>query len=1474
MTNGSEIAVIGMSCRFPGAADLTAYWKNIKEGVESVSFFTDEELLAAGVEAAVLKNGNYVKANGVLDGEDKFDHNFFGISKSEACLMDPQHRVFLEETYKALEVAGYTGQRYKGNIGVFGSCDMNTYLLNNLVEDPETLRSIGDFQLMLLNDKDYLPSRVSYLLNLRGPGMTVQTACSSSLTAIHVASQHLLSGDCDIAVAGGAAVRNPQRTGYLYVQDMINSPDGHCRPFDEQAAGTVGGNGVGIVILKMLSDAIADGDNILAVIKGSAINNDGRNKAGFTAPAVRGQAEVIAEAIRVADIPADSIRYVETHGTATSLGDPIEIAALTQAYRKFTDKTSFCAIGSVKANIGHLSAAAGVAGFIKAVMAVNEGVLPPAINFSAPNPKIDFPSSPFFVNTRLTDWPQEIPRRAGVSSFGLGGTNVHVILEAPPVAAQKVVSPQPFVLTISAPEADILTQMSDRLSDFLGQDTPPALSNIAYTLHTGRSWFDCRRAVIADSAAEAASLLRKNSADVQTSLRQHPGLTVGFMFPGLGSQYGGMAKALYERESKFRESIDNCTALFNKYISRDLRALLLDMGADSILEDTAYAQQALFSVEYAVGSLLMHYGIVPRVLIGHSLGEFAAACLAGIFSLEDAVKVVAERSRLMNEMPDGAMMSVALDKDTLFALLPEGVSIAAYNAPAISVVSGDSDKIALFEKQLQERNITCNRLRARSAFHSAMTAQVREPFRKVLATVKLNAPVIPVISNVTGAVLTAEQACSPDYWVQHMTDAVQFEKGINLLLDAEAAVIIEAGPGNVLSSFLSHYPLNSAVHQVVPAMPHPKAERNDTRPFYRALALCWTRSLPVKWERFYEGMPVGKVALPTYPFKRERCWIDELAVKKRRIITREKTTGQLTPAEHLYTPIWKQSVVQAVKPHTDTCYIVAGEPGTLTNTLASALPDAVRISTCADEKMYEQLLTDAGVFSKRSATIFYFPGQDDEEGFHQLISLARMAGNYPSVSWQVFVVTNSIFSITGLETLYPYQSLAAGAARIIPLEYTYIKTRLVDVAGDITTVTHMLLKEKDLEDDQPFIAIRGNRRFEQELVKSPVTGSALRPVKEKGVYLITGGTRGVGLQIAAAIAGMAAGVRLALVSRNGANTTLSDDPDTHEYEQKARDIFARNNAEVLFLSADVSDHAAMEQVFALLHEKWGHISGIVHAAGVGDFYGIIQQRNRASMEEVLAPKVRGTVVLDQLVNYDTLDFMVLLSSLGTVLHQSKMGQVAYVAACDFVDTYAVYHHQQGKARTLTINWNDWKKVGMSVIANKHLARLFSIEEDDPIFSDAVQPDTGKAVFQAALGCGAARVIVSVRDLPALMKEDIFSHYRDRLLKATTPVASGEEITQEYNTTEEMLSATWCRYLGLNTVDPDKNFFTLGGHSLMGIQIMADIRERYGLALSVSVLYENPTITALAEVIDTQRWLQEGRNAVMDNESVEFEEGTI
>ena len=1089
-----DIAIIGMSGRFPKSEDLDKFWQNLQEGVDCVSFFSDEELLSSGVDPALLQNRDYVKAKAVIEGIDCFDASFFGINPSDAEKIDPQQRHFLEYSWLALENAGYNPENYEGLIGVYAGSTFNSYLLTNLLPNHGLLNQASIFQTIIGNDKDHLTTRVSYHLNLKGPSITIQTACSTSLVAIVYACQSLLSYQCDIALAGGVSITLPHKSGYIYQEGMISSPDGRCRAFDAKARGTVWGEGVGIVVLKRLAEALADGDKVHAVIKGAAINNDGSSKVGYTAPSVDGQAEVVAMAQAIAGVELDTIGYVEAHGTATPLGDPIEVAALTKAFRTGTEKKGFCAIGSVKTNIGHLDAAAGVAGLIKTVLALEHKLLPPSLHFEKPNLEIDFNNSPFYVNTELSEWKTEKnPRRAGVSSFGIGGTNAHVIVEEAPALEPSSHSRPWQLLVLSAKTGSALTSLTRNLVEHLKKNEGLNLGDVAYTLQVGRKRFNNRRFVVCQNLDDAISAIDAlDTKRVFSTVEEVKDRPVVFMFSGQGSQYVNMGRELYQLEPLFREQVDLCAGLLKSHLGCDIRDVIYPdektIGeATCRLEQTAFTQPALFVIEYALAKILEVWGIRPQAMIGHSIGEYVAACLAGVFSLEEALLLVATRGQLIQSLPAGAMLAVALTEKEVHPLLGEKLSLAAVNATSMCVISGAEEAIGTLKNGLLEKGVGCTILHTSHAFHSHMMEPVLPLFLDHVLRVNLKSPKIRYVSNVTGKWITAEQATDPAYWASHLRQTVRFSDGVADLKAGEDPILLEVGPGRTLAGLVQQYTNNAVTPVVLSSLPHPKEQESDSAFLQKTLGRLWLAGANIDWSGLYRSQRRRRVALPTYPFERRRYWVeptrqpDSSKAAHEPLLSKKSDIG-----DWFYVPSWKRTILPRISrewapaEHERTWLVFVNESSlceTLVNRLNQLGRNLIKVVVGREfdrvgantYTINPQLKSDYGALLRELARTnelpsrivhlwsitsenSLLPGIDFSDhinalGFYSLPFIAHALEKHGGTgSIQIDVVTNGLFDVTGEEGLHPEKSTILGPCKVIPQEYPNMKCRCIDVA--------------------------------------------------------------------------------------------------------------------------------------------------------------------------------------------------------------------------------------------------------------------------------------------------------------------------------------------------------------------------------------------------------------------------------------------
>jgi acyl transferase domain-containing protein/aryl carrier-like protein len=1517
----NAVAIVGMAGRFPGARSVRALWRNLRAGEESITFLDDDELRAAGVPEALIADPSYVKAGAFLADPDRFDAAFFGVPPREAELMDPQQRVFLECAWEALEDAGYDVSRTELSIGVFAGMGKNHYYANNLLANPAFVEAMGPVATTIASEKDFAASRISYKLDLEGPSVSVQTACSTSLVAVHLACQSLLLGECDMVLAGGASISSFAPAGYLYSEDGIFSPDGHLRAFDAQAAGQVGGNGAAVVLLKRLAEAVEDGDTIHAVIRGSAVNNDGLRKVSFNAPGVDGQARVVAEALEVAGVEPRSIGYVECHGTGTHLGDPIEVAALTQAFRTGTDAphaTGFCGIGSLKTNVGHLDAAAGAAGLIKAALVMEHGVVPPSLHFERANPELKLDTSPFFVNAELSDWPADArPRRAGVSSFGMGGTNAHAILEEPPAPEAADAAPGPELVVLSARTTTALAAMGERLADHLDAEEGRALdlADVAHTTRVGRKAFTERRAFVAADLSEAAHAAREGlgTAASVSERSLEKGRPVALLFSGQGSQYANMARGLYERFEVFRTELDRTCELLEPHVGRDLRTLFFpepggEEAADRELALTQNTQPALFVVEYALARQLAAWGVEPESMLGHSIGEYVAACLAGIFSLEDALRVVAARGRLIGSLPTGSgMLSVPLSEEEATARLVEGTSIAVVNAPELCVVAGELGALEELRKRLRAEKVPARMLHTSHAFHTALMDPILEAFAGELATVQLGAPERPVVSSTTGTWLTAEEACDPQYWVRHLREPVRFADGVATLVgEDEQRLLLEVGPGQALTALARQC---APTAPVVPTTRLPKRDEDDVRVLLEALGRLWCEGVRVDWEGFRDGARRRRVPLPTYPFERERFWIEPAAGAGG--VAAASAVREPDPARWFWAPTWRRGIDTGPAALPARALLFSDGSG-VAEALATAWRSAgvdVVVADPAEPGDHERALDELGAVPP---TIVHLAGIDPartsaadreavvERGFHALVRLGRsLAERRLDGEVRLEVVTSGAQDVLD-DQVEPEKATVSGACKAIRVELPNVQCRHVDVeppGDDPEACAARLLDE--LGHTEPVVALRAGRRWLQDVERVRVEGPpsipsphppgdrrSSRRLRENGVVLVTGGLGGVGLALAEGLV-RDHGARLVLLGRSGLPERDAWDAWLGEHgedDPTSRRIAAVRGlealgAEVLVARADVAREDEVRSAVAAAQERFGGIHAVVHAAGLPGGT-VLPLATRESADAVLAPKVRGTRVLERVFERELaageLDLFLLCSSLATVL--DGVGQADYFAANAFLDAFALAHRDDPGRPVVSVGWEAWREVGMAAEGVVPEALRAAREENLRL---GLAADEGREVLGRVLSTTHPLLLVSTRDL------------RDRIAaeaRATAALTGGDEAGPEETRagslharpklatafveprteTERAIAAMWGELLGIAGVGAEDDFFELGGNSLLLMQVSTRLRGE-GVSLSMRELFDTPTVTALSERVESLRLLadQEGSVAGDDDETEEL-----
>lgn len=1478
----SDIAIVGIAGRFPGAANLEEFWHKLKEGEEGI------------VRQGSQDKDGLVKAKGHLAAYDHFDAAFFDYTPREAEIMDPQIRIFHECVYEGLENAGYNSHDYEGRIGLYGGATANPNYNLNVGEKPSE-DWIEKWDELTYADKDFLCPRISYKLNLQGPSLNISTACSTSLVAVDQACNDLLMDKCEMAIAGGVSVTLYDNEGYYYRKDMIMSPDGRCRAFDKNSAGTVGGNGAGVVVLKKLEDALRDGDYIHAVIKGTAINNDGRDKVGFTAPSITGQAQVIEMALENAQVPAESIGYVETHGTGTALGDPIEIAALTKAFD--SSKKQFCAIGSVKTNIGHLDAAAGIAGLIKTVLALKHKQIPPSLHFSAPNPNIDFNNSPFFVNADLNQWSRNgTPRRAGVSSFGIGGTNAHVILEEAPAAKAHAES-KPFqVLTISAKTEKSLEQNIERTLEYLQNAEAKSLADIAFTLNATREAYIFRKAIVCQDKKQAVELLEKAKKRKAKPISNKKKQNI-FMFPGLGSQYKKMFADLYGQMPYFQSIADECFKIYRGLTGVNLKVIIfsdsLDNKGVNELDHVEYAHPSLFIMEYALAKLFMSWGIHPDIMIGHSIGEYVAACLSGVFSLEDAISIVTKRSQLIQECPGGSMLGISIAAQDLTALLKnqEDLSLAAVNGPELCLVSGSVEAIQSFQEIVAEKGYAHQLVKAAHASHSHMMDEVLPAFEKEIRKIEIHPPQRTFISNVTGKIATFAEIKDPNYWVRHLRETVRFSEGVKPLLANPDSVFIELGPGNVLGTFVRSNPQISKSHKVIYPVRHEHKDAHDLAYLLQSLGKLWVAGVAPNWERFYQDEKRSKLPLPTYAF-------DSIPYPVRRSSDVSNLGEHLSKAEtfsdYLYTPSWEiANPVSSFIPQKNICTLMFSDEHALSGGLKKKFSELgeriIEVKAGATFKQEDSYSFEINLDSEEdylslfqaigqhsSYRMLFTWGLDKETSgytnqietqqkvqkyFYSLLNISKAITEQGISPVELISISNNTNYVLNKDLIAPEKSTLLGALKVIPKEYSHISCRNIDIVWQ-EEVQEEIIEEifQELGSDEKLdsVAYRYHTRFKESFQKLELrTKKAEKlPLKKEGVYLITGGIGGIGLSLAQKISQQFEGIKLVLFSRRVLpekrlwNEYLSrpknGNASTYEAVSALRKL-EEQGAKVFYHSVDIANEKELTHAVKAAELAFGKIEGIIHTAGIADYAGIIHNRTQEENEKVFAAKIYGTLLLNKVFKENKLDFFVLCSSISSVI--ASEGQVGYAAANKFLDAFARYNSTVNQVNTLSIAWNAWREVGFAT-------KISNTDELDEISkANSISPDEGYQILLEVLKHQVPEMIISTFDLAELKQRA--SQYEDK--KAEEELV---EVFGDSSVLQDKMWEIWRNLLGVTDIELEDDFFDIGGNSLKALTLIGRIRKVFHVDISIKEFFNHSSIKNLSEYISQLKELNTSESQIL------------
>jgi len=1518
-----------MAGQFPGARNVAEFWHNLTHGIKSIRTLSDEELLAAGVNRDLLTDSNYVKKIASLEDIDLFDAPFFGFSPRDAQTLDPQTRVFLQCTWETLEDAGYASETYDGLIGVFAGKGSPNYMRHSLATNPDFIQLVGELQTAILNENDSLAPIVAYKLDLKGPSISVQSFCSTSLLAVHLACQSLLAYECDLGLAGGAAITIPHGLGYLFQEGGILSPDGECRSFDAHANGSIIGSGVGVVALKRLRDALDNGDHIYAVIRGSATNNDGMLRVGYTAPGLNGQAAVILEALSAAEINPETVSYVQTHGTGTPLGDSIELEAMIQAFSTHTNNTGFCAIGSIKPNVGHLDRASGIANLIATALALHHKQLPPSLNFEKASPDIDLATTPFYVNTKRQDWKSigRSPRRAGVSSFGLGGTNVHLVLEEAP-SPQPSSSSRPYqLLLLSAKTEGALEIATSNLVDTLVSGTDEKIADVAFTLQLGRMAFNHRRMVVCRDPRDGANALTMADPHRVFSVNQtHRERPVAFMFPGVGDHYVGMGFGLYQSEPTFRKWVDECSALLMPHLHCDLRSVIYPqdyeprpaahdgqdrlrlilarqeentpLDADPLLERTLFAQSAVFVVEYALAQLLMEWGLRPKALIGFSLGEYTAACVAGVLSLEDALTLVAKRAQLIETLQSGRMLTVALPEAQITSYLNAHISLAAVPTSATCVLAGPGAAIDELNKRLTAQGIAYRLLPTSHAFHSRMMEPIAAGLELLLRNVRLNPLQIPYVSNLTGRWITECEVRDPTYWVKHLCHPVRFADGIGTLLQEQNQLVMEVGPGRSLSFFARQHPdcddAKGAV--ILPTLRYRYDDQSDTAFLLTTLGKTWLAGAPVDWSGVYSHETRSRLSLPTYPFERHRYWIDakSSSTESAPLFKQQSGDKKSNIRDWFYLPTWKQTRLRrqpnrapsvdkggtwlffmdnigigaqvAALQEAKGCKVVRVYPGSRfsaegKNTyfidptqledyrnLLEVLPHGVThvVHLWSIDSLDHDYALERFARAQRS-------------GFYSLLFLIKALKGF-SDTLSICAVTSNTESVTGSEELDPEKAPIAGVCRVIPQENLNITCQTIDIECTrddqrrLAWLAEQIAAESVEFTDDLAIAYRGNTRWIQVVEPAPMEKPSGEVVwRQRGVYLLIGGLGEVGMCIGQHLA-LTAQVKLIISSRFAFPEradwedwlAVHDESDRisrkiHEFRK-----WEATGAEVWVTQADAADPRQMSAVLNQIDRRFNELHGVLYAPGVSsdDFFAPVQEITVEQCEAHFQSKVRGLYVLEDLLGDRPLDFCIVFSSISSVL--GGLGFAAYTAANRFIDVFTHRHNRQNSHGWTVVNWDTWRtredlhsRMGATVAVFDMSPAEANEALERIIFNQPLSQiinSTGDVEFRIDQWVR----MLSLRQAERQQDDAPALHPRPSLMGPYAPPT---------NETERIIVEIWQSLIGIAPIGINDNFLELGGHSLLATQVISRLRQTFRVHLPLTTLLMSPTVDEFAMVVE-------------------------
>ncbi|BCJ33855.1 hypothetical protein Athai_13580 [Actinocatenispora thailandica] len=1465
----NDIAVIAMAGRFPGARSVAELWRALRDGRELISRFSREELIAAGVPAADVDRPDYVPARGVLPEADLFDAELFGYSPREAELIDPQQRLFLECAWEAAEEAGFVLGEGCGRVGVFAAAPASTYPAARSTEQP-LLAQVG-------NDVDFLASRVSYKLNLSGPSVVISSACSSSLVAVHLAAQSLLTGEVDLALAGGASVRFPQVRGYRWAPGSILSPDGHCRSFGTGAEGTVEANGVAVVLLKRLDRALVDGNPIHAVIKGSAIGNDAADRVGFTAPGLRGQIDVMREALALAGVDPRTVGYVEAHGTATNLGDPIEIRALATVYG-LPDRKEPCAIGSLKSNLGHLNHVAGLAGLVKAVLCLKHRHLAASLHAAPVHPDLDLAGGALRIQTEATDWDWPGPRRAAVSSFGMGGTNVHVVLEEPPASATsdpgEPADREAYPLLVSARTGAALAEATARLGEWLRDRPSQPLDAVAWTLQRGRRYFRHRAVVVARDANEAAgALLGERGGAIRAVEQDGVDRPVAFLFPGQGAQYLGMGRHLYRVNEVFREHLDECARLLDGQLDgADLREVIFGEAQPTHdLNETWLTQPALFAVEYSLASSFIHLGIEPSAMLGNSVGGYVAACLCGVFSLPSALDLVAARGRLMQQAPVGAMLAIGAGEDDVTRRLRgyPSLALSAVNAPDQCVVGGDVAAVEALRQELASAAVPVTRLRVNRAFHTPAVQPLLEDFAAALKPIEFALATGPFVSDLTGNWASAEEVASVDYWVRHLCEPTRFGAGIAMLRQDLDPVFLEVGPGRVGVALAAAQGAQDTVWGLVD---------NAENAVAQTLGNLWLAGVRVDWARGWTRHRPRTVVLPTYPFQRRRHWWATSADGNATAAGRESERGGTD--RWFSQAVWREQPRSPVRVEralgdTEPRWVLVGGGADAAEELASVLRAAHREvdripADAADPGAYRRLAARIARADVRTRVVRLSDPEPAQPGGGPAAAVAEATAAYGDLALlvrslaeanaaeriRVSVVTGPVCPVGGDERLAPSSAAVAGVITVVSQEFPGILSDHVEVHGTpASALAHELAGPAGAR-----VALRGHRRFVRSAASLDLAATDLPEcrLRHGGLYVVTGGLGRLGLLLARYL-GRQYAAKLLLVGRRPAPmrhqwAEIAADP-AHPMSTTARrlvDVEAAG-AQVLPIAVDVAEPDRLAAALAEASRFFDRpVHGVIHAAAVTetDAFKLLADSGEADAERHLRAKLGGVRALRTALAAHEPDFVLAFSSLATLLGGLGFGSYAAANACLEAEVRLAARSRPGAWSV--VNFDGWEDPdegrGSAYRSAQRDARLIREEDADDVFD---------RVFRLL---DLEQVYVSVTDLadrleraphPATDEHAVAQAEASPIVSARHP---RPELSTRYrapsDALEEAMVDIWQDLVGIESIGVDDDFFELGGHSLLAMQLVARLRDGFDLDVPLLTVFEAPTVGRLCSEMES------------------------